>query len=218
MKRHAVLTTVLATGLALSLAGCAGSESGPAANGTSEVPAAVASTTPVAGASSTPVTGASTSSDDLLRRHGLDGLDTPAIIARLEGSQEDRVNGPVGSVTATELQLRDDQGETTLPVPDGRFYLSIAPYLTRTHDCFNHNLATCQGELTDVPLKVRVVANDGSVLLDQGATTGSNGFAGLWLPRDTQATLTVEYDGKQATQDIGTGADDPTCLTTLRLS
>ncbi len=209
MKRPTVLTIVLATGLALSLAGCASSEAGPARPGTSEVPAAVASTTPGA----RPV-----SSDDLLRRHGLDGLDTPAIIARLEGSQEDRANGPVGSVTATELRLRDDQGETTLPVPDGQFYLSIAPYLTRTHDCFNHNLATCQGELTDVPLKVRVVATDGSVLLEQSATTGSNGFAGLWLPRDSQAKLTVEYDGKQATQDIGTGADDPTCLTTLQLS
>jgi hypothetical protein len=36
--------------------------------------------------------------------------------------------------------------------------------------------------------------------------------------RNIKAFLTVTYDGKSATQGIGTGEKDPTCLTTLHLS
>ena len=46
---------------------------------------------------------------------------------------------------------------------------------------------------------------------------GSNGFAGFWLPRDVDARLTVESDGRTGTATVSTTPDDPTCLTTLRL-
>ena len=58
---------------------------------------------------------------------------------------------------------------------------------------------------------------DGTVLVDQTVRTQDNGFAGLWLPADLTATLTVEHEGRTASTPITTGADAPTCLTTLQL-
>ena len=189
----------------LTLAGCGSS--------TAEQPA------PSQSAASQPASSpAAAGEDDLLARHELAGLDTREVIAKLEASQDDRENGPMGSVKATEVVLTDDQGETTLPIPDGQFYLSVAPYENRTHDCFNHNLATCQGELTGTPVHVKVTDETGKAVLDEQVTTGDNGFAGVWLPRDIKGTITVEADGKTASQPIGTGPEDPTCLTTLKLT
>lgn len=178
----------------------------------------------LAGCSSTPATTAtsSTAATDaasaLLARHGLSGLSVQQVIDKLDASEQDRTEGPVGSVRPSQLVISDNQGQAQLPIPAGTFYLSIAPYLTKTHDCFFHNLATCKGELAGKTIHV-VITNTatGAIVLDKDLTTYGNGFAGMWLPSGIKATLTVTYDGKTASQAIGTGADDPTCLTTLKL-
>ncbi len=156
--------------------------------------------------------------DEVLARHGLAGLSVEQVIDRLDASEDDRASGPVGSVRAGELIVTDSQGQARLPMPGDRFYLSIAPYVASTHDCFNHNLATCKGELASKTMRVRVLDAAGAALVDRDVTTFANGFAGLWLPRGIKGTLTVSYDGKSATAAIGTGDDDPTCLTTLKLA
>nr|NLI50756.1 hypothetical protein [Propionibacterium sp.] len=155
---------------------------------------------------------------DLLARNGLQGLSAEQVVDRLDASEEDRTAGPVGSVRATELVLTDGQGQARLPLPADRFYLSIAPYLTTTHDCFDHNLASCKGELAGRTFHVTVRDAAGATLVDRDATAYGNGFAGLWLPRGITGTLTVTYEGKSATAAIATGAGDPTCLTTLKLT
>lgn len=152
-----------------------------------------------------------------LQAHGLGGLSAPQIIEKLEATQDDRTNGPVGSVRPNSLVLTDGNQQVTLPIED-RFYLSFAPYQNRTHDCFNHNLATCQGELTGTPVAVKIVDESGKPLVDQTVTTHANGFAGVWLPKDVRGTITVTVDGKQATSALSTAADAPTCLTTLKLT
>lgn len=158
------------------------------------------------------------SAEQFLTRHNLAGLTAEQIIDRLDASEEDRTAGPVGSVRPDELQLTDSAGgKASLPVSGDRFYLSVAPYLTKTHECFNHNLATCRGELATQPLHVRVTDAAGATLLDADITTYANGFAGLWLPRDITGTLTVTASGRSATTPIRTGAGDPTCLTTMQL-
>ncbi len=169
----------------------------------------------LAGCASAP--GASTPASDVLARHDLQGLSVQQVIERLDASEDDRTAGPVGSVRPGELVLSDQQGQTSLPIPRDTFYLSIAPYLTTTHDCFNHNLATCKGELAGKTVHVTITDAAGATLVDRDVTTHPNGFAGLWLPRDLRATLTVTYDGKTATTPVSTGASDPTCLTTLQL-
>lgn len=157
------------------------------------------------------------SSAQVLERNGLQGLTARQIIDKLDASEDDRANGPIGSVRSHELLISDQQGTESMPMPDDQFYLSIAPYLNQTHDCFNHNLATCRGELANKQIHVLLTDATGTTLLDQDVTTFANGFAGLWLPRDIEGTLTVTHDGRVATQAIRTGADDATCLTTLKL-
>ncbi|WP_147675098.1 CueP family metal-binding protein [Nigerium massiliense] len=155
--------------------------------------------------------------DGVLNRHGLEGLDTKQIIERLDRTNEDR-NQVSGSVRGHELVLTDDQGTVTKALPEGQFYLSVAPFVSQTHDCFHHNLASCQGELVDKPLKVTITDQAGKKLVDEDVTTYDNGFAGFWLPADTIGTVQVSYDGKTGTAPFNSGADGASCMTDLRLS
>jgi len=191
------LTSLAAPALALALlAGC---------SSTTALPGAAVTTPPIVDA------------EQLLARHSLQGLTADQVVERLDSTEDDRAAGPVGSVRPRELLLSDSAGQARLALPADRFYLSIAPYLTTTHDCFNHNLATCKGELAGKTVHVSVVDAAGATVLERDVTTYPNGFAGLWLPRDIKATLTVRYDALTATTTIGTGDSDATCLTTLRL-
>lgn len=122
------------------------------------------------------------------------------------------------SVRPAALLVTDADGERELPLPDDVFYLSVAPYVDSTHECFFHSLTTCLGEMADEELTVTVVADDGEVLVDEARRTSANGFLGLWLPRDVRGTLTMASEGRTASTAFGTGDDDPTCLTTLQLT
>lgn len=176
------------------------------------------SASPTATTAPVPAATTAASTDAFLARHDLQGLSTQQVVDRLDATQDDRASGLVGSVKPDAVVLTDAEGgRATLAVPADAFYLSIAPYLTKTHDCFHHNLASCQGELVDEAIRVRVTDAAGATLVDRDVTTFANGFAGLWLPRGITATLTVEALGRSATTPISTGADDPTCLTTLQL-
>lgn len=108
--------------------------------------------------------------------------------------------------------------EATVDLPDDQFYLSIAPFVSSTHDCYHHSLTTCTGELSNEEIDLEIVDASGNVLLDDTVTVFDNGFVGVWLPADIEGTVTVEYDGKTGSTAFGTGTTDPTCLTTLHLS
>lgn len=158
--------------------------------------------------------------DAVLTEYGLDGKDAVEVIDELDRvALDDRATDLMASVRVDELVLTDADGaETAMDLPDDRFYLSVAPYVDTTHECFYHSLTTCKGELGGEDVRLRVVDDAGEVLVDETTTTFDNGFVGMWLPRDIEGTLEVEYDGKTGTADIGTGEDDPTCLTTLQLT
>lgn len=151
-------------------------------------------------------------------RHGLQGLDAKAIVDRLDRTNAERSTSLTGSVRGYELVLADDSGEETLRLPDGRFYLSVAPFVSQTHDCFNHNLATCQGELAGKAMSVRIVDDAGKQLADQDVTSYENGFVGFWLPRDVTGTVEVTYDGKTGRAPFSTAADSASCMTTLQVA
>lgn len=156
---------------------------------------------------------------DLLSRYDLAGKDAVEIVDhldRLEGAQ--RPTQLMASVRPDELVLSDDGSELSLPLPEDRFYVSVAPYVQQTHECFHHSLTTCQGELTDTEVQVTVTdSTSGKVLVDELTTTFANGFVGLWLPRDVAGTVAVTADGRTGEIPLTTGDDDPTCLTTLQL-
>lgn len=158
--------------------------------------------------------------ETFLADHGLAGLDARQIIDKLdELPVAERPTDLMASVRPTELVLSAAGEEVTVPLPSDAFYVSFAPYVTQTHECHFHNLTTCLGELRDTPITVRVVDDaTGQVLIDRTQRTFDNGFAGLWLPRGLDATLTVSGEGRTASEAISTrGTDDATCLTTLHL-
>ena len=157
----------------------------------------------------------------VLEQHGLAGMDAPEIIEHLDTmAVPDRPATLIASVRPTELVLTDTAGGSTatLPIAGDTFYLSVAPYEARTHDCTFHSLTTCLGEMTDESVDITVTDAAGRTILDETRTTYDNGFVGLWLPRDITGTIRIEHDGKTASTPIATGADDLTCLTTMQLT
>lgn len=155
----------------------------------------------------------------VLAEHDLAGMDTAEVIDHLDRlGGDDRPSDLMASVRPDELVLTSGEDEVSLAVEDDRFYLSVAPYVDETHECFNHSLTTCAGELSDAEIEVEIVDDSGEVLLEETRTTFANGFTGFWLPRDIEGTLRVTYDGRDGEVDFGTGQDDPTCLTTLQLA
>lgn len=157
--------------------------------------------------------------ETFLDEHGLAGQDTEQIVDELDRLDlDERPSDLMASVRVDELVLSDEDDEVVLDLPEDRFYLSVAPYVETTHECFYHSLTTCKGELGGEEVQVTVTDDAGEILVDEEATVFDNGFVGLWLPRDVAGTLAVEYDGKSAATDFGTSEDDPTCLTTLQLT
>ncbi|SMX69829.1 hypothetical protein BSP239C_00394 [Brevibacterium sp. 239c] len=168
---------------------------------------APASTGPVAGE-----TGNAWLSD-----YDLDGLDAREVIEHLDTMPvTERPDGLIASVQPDVLLLSDEAGnESSLDLLEDEFYVSIAPYSAQTHDCFSHSLTTCLGELNNEDIDVTVTD---AVILDETIRTHDNGFAGIWLPRDIDATVTVEHGDQTASTTISTAKDDPTCITTLQLT
>lgn len=164
--------------------------------------------------------GSPSAATPLLARYGLQGLDAPAIVDHLDRLALDQRPADLkASVRPSELQLTWGKEEYSLPLPTDRFYLSVAPYVDSTHECFYHSLTTCRGELGGRVVHVRVTDSaDGSVLLDEERTTYPDGFVGFWLPRDIRGTVEVTYAGREGRVSFATDAKAATCLTTLRLT
>jgi len=96
--------------------------------------------------------------------------------------------------------------------------VSIAPYIETTHECYFHSLATCQGELVDEPVDVRITDADGAVLVEESATTYANGFVGYWLPEDVEGTIEITQGDLSGNVPFSTTEGSPTCVTTLQLT
>lgn len=201
VKRTAL---ILAT-FSLTLAGC--SATNPAPN-----PA------PSPG-STTAVTTAAVNQDQFLADHGLPDMDAAQIIDHLDALPvAERPADLIASVRTDELVLSDANQEIVLDLPENQTYVSIAPYLTQTHDCFYHSLTTCLGELDNEPVHVTITDEDsGEVLVDEQATTFDNGFVGFWLPDETTGTIEITHQDRTGTTAFSTSADGATCVTDLRL-
>lgn len=132
---------------------------------------------------------------------------------------DNRPTDLMASVGSTDLTLTAGDTQVVMPLPHERFYLSVAPYLDRTHECFLHSLTTCTGELAEVTVQVKITDNtNGEVLIDQEAATFANGFLGFWLPADIDGTVSMRMGDKSGSVDFRTDEGAPTCLTTLQLT
>ena len=176
--------------------------------------ALVATPLVLAGCSASP-----SASEELLAAHGLPGGTAREVIDALEALPlDERPAELLASVGTDVLTLSDAAGrEATLELPTEELYVSVAPFVSGTHECFLHSLTTCLGELAEEELVVRVEDASGTLLIDEERTTAPNGFLGLWLPRDAELTLTLAGDAGEATATLRTVAEAPTCLTTMQL-
>ncbi|WP_152648068.1 CueP family metal-binding protein [Demequina sediminicola] len=203
------LVLVSATGiLALALTAC----SAETASAPTSVPEATAATAQAESATAT----------EILAAAGLSDMDAREAIDTLDAlDKEDRPTELMASIRPNELVLTAGDGsEASLPMPEDEFYVSIAPYEDATHECYFHSLTTCTGEMQGAELDVLVTDTvTGEAVIDTAMQAYDNGFVGLWLPRDGSFTVSIEHDGKTATQELSTSEDDDaTCVTTMQLS
>ncbi|MFW7413445.1 CueP family metal-binding protein [Demequina sp. SO4-18] len=175
-----------------------------------------------ASAATSPASTADAAADAMLAPEGLDGVDARTVVDTLDATAlSDRPDTFVASVRPDELLLTDAAGtEASLPMPDDAFYVSFAPFIDTTHDCYFHSLTTCVGEMQGEQIQVSITDTaTGDVIVDEEMTTFANGFVGVWLPRDIDAEVTIEQDGLSATTTVSTSdVEDATCITTMQLA
>lgn len=159
----------------------------------------------------------SSKEQEFLALHGLNGKTTVQMINYIDQLPQKRPLPFSASITSTDLKLSDGK-ETYIYTLDGDlFYISFAPYINRTHPCFNHSLSGCQGEMVEKTFEVTIKDQTGKVILADKLTSYRNGFIGVWLPRDTTGVIEVNYEGLKGSAAFSTLADSQTCLTTLKL-
>ena len=148
-----------------------------------------------------------------LAQYGLSGLDVKEVVKALD-SNIDEPKELSSSITGEHLTLQDGKSKVVLEVPKDSFYLSFAPYENSSHPCGFHSLSGCRGELVNVIVHVLITDSKGTVILDQDLEMMDNGFIGVWLPKNMNLNLAVNYNGKVARAPIATFAESETCLTT----
>lgn len=200
---------VLGAAAAMLLAGCSASQDQDQGGGAGASPAV----------SSVEASSEAFVSDPLLESLGVDGLSGRQIVDHLERvAGAERRSEIIASVRTDELVVSDGTRDVVVPLPEDVFYVSVAPYVSATHDCFYHSLTTCQGELSNEPVDVTITSSTGEVLHDGQVTTFDNGFVGFWLPRGAEGTIELDHEGRTGTHTFSTDADAPTCVTTAQLT
>lgn len=157
---------------------------------------------------------------EFLNTYDLDDMDAVEIIDHLDRLETaERPADLIASVYPDELVLTDNRQEVVLDLPQNLSYLSIAPYVEQTHDCFYHSLTTCQGELSNATVDVEITdSTTGDVVVDEQVATFDNGFVGFWVPSDIDGTIEISYDGRTGTSDFTTTDEGATCITDLQLA
>ncbi len=155
----------------------------------------------------------SKNNDAVLQRWNLQDLDITELVLVMDQTTYDLTQINAG-INGKELIITDEVGEHRFALPNDLFYLSFAPYINETHPCANHNLVTCRGELPNQTFDVTITTLDGMVIVNESLTSFDNGFVGIWLERDIEATIEVQLNGLVASSYISTFETSDTCLTT----
>lgn len=201
-------TTVSALGLAVALALSACTATGDNPTAAPDAGSAPAAQTPAG----------TTDTDALLLDLGLADRSGQEIVEELERSTAERPLALSASVREDHVLVGDGTQEVAVPLPEDSYYVSIAPFVDQTHECYYHSLATCRGELAEEDVSVTITGADGTVLVEETVTTGTNGFTGFWLPRGIEGgTIEVSHDGLEGSVPLSTTPGSPTCVTTLQL-
>ncbi|GAB3708308.1 CueP family metal-binding protein [Mariniluteicoccus flavus] len=201
MTQRILSLTLAAVVLPTLLAGC------------SSAPSAAPAAPPAAASKPAAVDAAA-----MLAKHNLAGKTPEQVVEALDQDPRPRPLPMKASVRSAEVILNDGAGEARLPLTTDKFYLSIAPWKTFTHECHFHNVGTCRGELARKQVHVTVTSSDGKTLVDTDATTYANGFVGFWIPKHTRGTVKVTAEGMTGETSFDSLEGGATCVTTLKVA
>src|SRR5699024_10424825 len=122
------------------------------------------------------------------------------------------------SITSSELIVTDEnEEETTYDLAEDEFFVSIAPFVSETHECTIHSLTGCQRERVNEDSDIHIENSSGDVILDETKEIEANGFVDIWLPKEDTYDVTIIQDGKETTTEISTFDGDKTCITDMQL-
>jgi hypothetical protein len=123
------------------------------------------------------------------------------------------------SITSQQLIVTESKkSKQVYDLPENDFFVSIAPYINKTHPCTIHSLTGCQGEMVEEDFDVYIEDTEGNLILDETLKSQSNGFIDLWLLRDKTYHITITHDGKTVESEFSTFESDNTCITTMQLT
>ncbi|HEY4550031.1 MAG TPA: CueP family metal-binding protein [Bacillus sp. (in: firmicutes)] len=123
------------------------------------------------------------------------------------------------SITSQQLIVTESKkSKQVYDLPENDFFVSIAPYINKTHPCTIHSLTGCQGEMVEEDFDVYIEDTEGNLILDETLKSESNGFIDLWLLRDKTYHITITHDGKTVESEFSTFESDNTCITTMQLT
>ena len=157
---------------------------------------------------------------DILAPYSLEDRNVDDVVDALDQMPvNERPKDLIASVRIDQLELSTNEGSSAMDMPKDKTYVSFAPYVDSTHPCTFHSLTTCQGEMRNAPIHIKITESGSNrVLVDERVKTFDNGFYGVWLPRDIEGKIEVTHEGKTGSADFSTKADGATCVTDLKLS
>ena len=157
---------------------------------------------------------------DVLAPYSLEDRNVDDVVDTLDQMPvNERPEDLIASVRIDQLELSTNEGSAAMDMPEDKTYVSFAPYVDSTHPCTFHSLTTCQGEMRNAPIHIKITESGSNrVLADERVKTFDNGFYGVWLPRDLEGKIEVTHEGKTGSADFSTKANGATCVTDLKLS
>lgn len=157
---------------------------------------------------------------DILAPYSLEDRNVDDVVDALDQMPvNERPEDLIASVRIDQLELSTNEGSAAMDMPEDKSYVSFAPYVDSTHPCTFHSLTTCQGEMRNAPMHIKITESGSNrVLVDDRVKTFDNGFYGVWLPRDLEGKIEVTHEGKTGSADFSTKANGATCVTDLKLS
>ncbi|MDT8337152.1 MAG: CueP family metal-binding protein [Candidatus Izemoplasmatales bacterium] len=150
-----------------------------------------------------------------LQKAGLANLEITELIERLENNE---FTGEVkSSITDQEVRILIEDYEYKFALPEDMLYISFAPFISLTHECYTHSLTGCQGEMVNQEVYVRIYDLDGNVVSEGFENTGEDGFIGLFLDSNEKYKILVSANFL-SNEFLVDGNLDQTCFTEVELT
>lgn len=154
---------------------------------------------------------------NLMEKYNLADKNIYELVYALENNEFDR-SLISSSIENDKVKITIEEELFEYNLPNDEMYISIAPYIETTHDCFSHSLTGCQGELINQEIQIVILDELGLIISDELYFSGKDGFIGIWLPKDEIYEFKIYYQALETSMQISTRNELKTCYTEGELS